>query len=114
MPVAVVQVRVVRMAVAQRPVHVRMRVRLHRGDARVVRVLVVLVVVMLVLVLERLVVVLVLVALRDMEPHTGQHERATGGELYGEWLAERRHGGDSAGERCDGKVGSGACCAEIA
>ena len=114
MPVTVVQVRVVRMAVAQRPVHVWMRVRLCQGYAGVVSVLVVLVMVVLVLVLERLVDMLVLVALRDMEPHASQHERATPRERYGEWLAERHHGGDCARERCDGKVGAGACGAEIA
>lgn len=73
---------------------------------------VVFVVVMLVLVLERLVDMLVLVALRDMEPHASQHERATSRELDGEWLAERQHGGQCAGERCNGKVGSGACRAK--
>lgn len=114
MPVTVVQIRIVKMAVAQRSVHVRVRVRLCQGYAGVVSVLVVFVVVMLVLVLERLMDMLVLVALRDMEPHTSQHERATSRELDGEWLAERYHGGQRAGERCNGKVGSGACRAEIA
>src|SRR5689334_8316690 len=53
MPVAVVQVRVVRMRMPQRGVHVRVRVRLGAVPREVVRVLVVFVVDVAVLVLER-------------------------------------------------------------
>jgi len=66
MPVAVVQVRIVRMAVAQRPVDVRMRVRLCQRPIRGVSVLVVLVVSMKMIMIQRLVDMLVLVALRNM------------------------------------------------
>lgn len=92
---------------------VGVRVRLGRRDPRIVSVLMVLVVSMKVVMLERLVHVLVLMVLRDMEPHPRQHERAARAELDGERLAERGHGGQRAHERRDGEVGAGPCRAQV-
>jgi hypothetical protein len=75
---------------------------------------VVFVVSMKVIMFQQLVDILMLVVFRDMEPHAPQHERSTRCERYGERLAERHHGGHRAGERRDGKLGSGARSAEIA
>ncbi|MGH7400304.1 MAG: hypothetical protein ACRELW_22510 [Candidatus Rokuibacteriota bacterium] len=77
------------------------------------RVLVVFIVSMKVIMFQQLVKMLVLVALRDVKPYAGQHERSTCRELYGKWLAEGHHRPYRPSERRDGKVGSGARCAEI-
>jgi hypothetical protein len=72
--VAVVQVREVRVAVTEWLVDVGMTVRLSGRSPRRVDVLVVLVVDVRVRVLERLVLVLVVVPLGEMEPHPRSHE----------------------------------------
>src|SRR4051794_35155243 len=72
--VAVVDVRVVRMAVADRLVAVRVAVGLAGRVAGEVLVLVVLVVAVQVIVLHRLVFVLVFVALGQVQPHADAHQ----------------------------------------
>lgn len=76
MLVAVMQVRIMRMAVRERLVAVPVGVRLTRGIVRAVRVLVVLVVDVAVRVLERRVVVLVLVPLAQMQVQADRHQDA--------------------------------------
>jgi hypothetical protein len=72
--VAVVQVREVRVAVTERLVHVGMAVRLSGRSSRSVGMPVVLVVDVRMGVLERLVLVLVVMPLGEMEPHARPHE----------------------------------------
>ena len=74
MLVPVVQVRVVRMIVRQRPMPVPMIVRFTRRIVRTVCVLVMRVVVMKMLVLHRIVGVQVLMPLCEMKPHARSHQ----------------------------------------
>ena len=74
MMVPVVQIREVRVTVAERLVPVGMAMRLPGGDPRAVLVPVVLVVDVPMRVLERVVVVLVIVPLGEVKPHPGGHE----------------------------------------
>ena len=68
-----VQIREVGVAVTEWPVHVKMAVRLPGRSSRVVGVLVMLVVDVCVRMLERLVAVLVVVSLGEVEVHAGPH-----------------------------------------
>jgi ASC-1-like (ASCH) protein len=75
MPVAVVDVRIVWMAMHQRLVCVRMAVRLLAIPGKIVVVLVMLVVVMAVRVYESLVRMFMRMAFADMQPDTHGHQR---------------------------------------
>jgi hypothetical protein len=74
MMMAVMQVREVRVVVAERLVGVGMAVRLSRRSPRRVGIPVVLVVDVCVRVLERLVLMLVVMPLGEMEPHPRPHQ----------------------------------------
>ena len=105
--VAMVQVREVRVAVAERLVQVAVAVRLPGRSSRRVSVVVVLVVDVGVSVLERLVLMLVLVPLGEMEPHPGSHERRGEEGAPVQRLVERDGGDDRAHERGGREVRSG-------
>ena len=74
MPVTVVDVRVVRMDMCDRLMHVRMGVRFAAIPGKVVRVLVVFVVVVAVLVDERFMRVLVCMSFANMQPDAHRHQ----------------------------------------
>ena len=74
MLVPVVQVRIVRMTVRQRPVTVPMHVRFTRRVVRPMRVPVMRVVMVTMLVLDRIVRVPVFMPFGDVKPHPGRHE----------------------------------------
>lgn len=76
MSVTVVDVRVVRMDMCDRLVHVRMGMRLAAIPGKVVRVLVVFVVAVAVLVGERFMRVLVCMAFADVQPDAHRHQCA--------------------------------------
>ena len=99
MPVRVMHVRHMRMGVLQPAVRVGMGVRLPRRIAGAVRVPMMLVVHVRMGVLHRLVDVLVLVPLGQMQPDAERHQAARRGELHGEGLAERQHRDGCAEER---------------
>ena len=106
MAVPVMQVRVVRMGVAQRRVAVPMRMRF--ADRPLVRVPVVCIVSMVVLVFERLVRMLVLMAFGEMHPKPEPHQETGEREVRGHRLvqeADRQHRPDKRRER---KIGAGA------
>ena len=75
MIVAVMQVRVVRMAVRHPAVAMRMRVRLVSLPREAVPMLMVIIVRVRMRMLHRLVHVLMLVALREVQPYAERHER---------------------------------------
>ena len=107
MLVAVVQVGVVRVPVHERRVAVPVGVRLLHRPAGNVRVPVVLVVHVPVLVLHRLVRVLVLVPLGQVEPEAEGHEPGGEEQARRRRLAEHRdceRGADERGEREDAPV----------
>ena len=113
MAVAVVQIGIMRVLVHERQVPVTVRVRLARRIARLVRVPVMRVVDMAVLVLERLVRVLVLMPLGEMEVKTDRHQhpgdderRVTGSPSIA--IASTR-----ADERRGREIGAGARRAEM-
>lgn len=80
MPVPVVYVRVVRMPVRQHLVSMRVHVRLGTVPVEVMLMSVMSIVAVLMRVLERLVRVLVLVPLPDVQPHPEGHQRRGGPE----------------------------------
>ena len=97
MLVAMVQVRVVRMRVHQSTVTVPVRVGLAGRVCRRVLMPMMRVMHVPVLVLERLVDVLVLMTLGEMQPHANGHEDARGSQLPSDRLREedeREHGAD--------------------
>lgn len=108
MRVAVVQVGIVRVAVDEPRVPVPVRVRLARRIVGAVRVPVVLVMHVRVLVLHRLVHMLVLVPLGEMEPDAEAHEPAGGEQLQRQRLAEGGDREERPDERCRREVGAGA------
>ncbi len=115
MGVAVVQVRVVGVAVDQPLVPMAVAVRLTRRVARRMRVTMVRVVVRVtVLVLQRLVGVVVLVPLGEVEPEADSHQAAGGHEAGGQGLGEAQNGQDRADEGGERKIGAGARGAEMA
>ncbi|MNV93663.1 hypothetical protein D3C71_1883770 [compost metagenome] len=75
MPMAVMNVRVMRMLVRQHLMPVGMRVRLRCVPSKGMRVLMVLVMRMPVAVLQRLMAVFVLMPLADMQPDANCHQR---------------------------------------
>ena len=104
--------------------HVRMDVR-HRivpmpmavwaGRQQFVRMLVVAVVVRVrVFVFERLMDVLMRVALGQMQQHAGQHQQRTGAKPYRRAALAQRIGDGGADEGRKRKYRTGACCAEFA
>lgn len=93
------------MIVGQSGMPVRVRVRLAWGIVGAVLVLVVLVVIVEVVVLERLVGVLVGVALAYQQGHAERHQTHRAELGQAERIAEERHGGGSPDERGRGEIG---------
>jgi len=106
--VAVVDVRIVRVPVQSRLMDVPVRVGLIRDHVPPVHVLVVLVVPVPMGVIERLVPMVVLVTLRQVEPGAAGHERAGRDQRSADGLTEKGHGGQCTEERRQGEVGTGA------
>ena len=90
MVVPMMQVRIVRVLVAQGRVVVPVDVRFPRRIVRPVDVLVMVVVDVPVLMLEGLVGVLVIVAFRQVQIEPGGHEDRRGDQRHGHRLAEKR------------------------
>ena len=85
------------------------------GRHQVVRMLVVAVVVRVrMLVFERLMDVLMRVALGQMQEHAGQHQQRTGAKPYRRAALAQRIGDGGADERREREHRPGACCAEFA
>ena len=99
MAVPVVQVGVVRVSMPQPPVLVHMVVRPARLRGTFVRVLVVLVVHVLVRMRDRLVHVVVLVALAQVQPHADAHQQSRRKKLNGHRLAQEDYRRESAQKR---------------
>ena len=114
MAVAVVQVGVVRVAMDQGCVAVRMRMGLAGWVAGAVRVPVVRVVLMGVVVLQGRMRMVVLVPLGQMQPEAEAHEAAGHEQASGQGLAQQEDGERRADERGQGEVGAGAGGAEVA
>ena len=85
---AVVQIGVMRVLVHERHMPMAMRVRLPRGLARFMRMLVMFVMRVAVLVLERLVMMLVLMRLGEMQIEPDRYQHAGDDELHRHRLAE--------------------------
>ena len=98
MAVQVMHVGRVRMSMLNRLMLVRMRVGLSGWILGTVCMLMVFVMHMRMRVHHRLVDVLVLVALSDVQPDTQRHERSCREELRGDGLSERNDGGNSPQE----------------
>ena len=107
------RIRHVRMTVLHRLVLVPMAVCTRRQQ--VVRMLVVAVVVRVrVFVFERLMDVLMRLALGQMQQHAGQHQQRTGAKPYRRAALAQRIGDGGADERREREHRPGACCAEFA
>src|SRR5579864_489893 len=111
--VAMVQIRIVRVRMHDRPVTVRVGVRLAYRVAGLVLMLVVRVMDMAVLVREGGVSVLVLVALRKMEINAGRDQHPGDAQPRGDGLAEEGDGEPRADERRGRKIGPGPRGAEM-
>ena len=114
MPVAMVQVRIVRMTVAQRLVCVRMGMRLGSIPREIVIVLMMLVMTMTMVVCHRFVHVFVLMTFADVQPHTEHHECAGKPERDGRVFAEQQQRDTCTQERRRRKIRTGARRAERA
>jgi hypothetical protein len=88
MAVTVMQVGIMRVLVHDRQMAMSMRVWFYRRIAQAVRVLVVLIMHMAMLVFERLVRVLVLMPLGEMQVDPDRHQHAGSNELRGKGLSE--------------------------
>lgn len=106
MMVAMVEVREVRVAVAERRVHVQMAVWLAGRRSRLVDVLVVLVMDVGMHMFERVVLVLVVMPLGEMKPHAGPHEDCSEQGLPGQRLVERDGARDCSDEGRRREVGA--------
>ena len=106
MAVQVMHVGRVRMSMLNRPMLVRMGVGLSGWILGTVCMLMVFVMHMRMRVHHRLVDVLVLVALSDVQPDTQRHERSCREELRGDGLSERNDGGNSPQEGRGREIGS--------
>jgi hypothetical protein len=107
MPVAVVDVWKMGVTMAQRGVHVPVRMRLPWGLAAIVAVLMVLIMHMPMLVGHLFVAMFVLVALREMKPDSDGHETSGGNELDRHGLPQNEYGDQPAEERSQGEVRPG-------
>jgi len=113
MGVPVVQIGVMRMLVHERHVSVAMRVRLARGVAGFVRVLMMHVVRVPMLVLEGFVHMFVLMRLGEMQINAACHQQTGDDEQRPHGFAEQCDCNDRADERRRREVGAGACRAEM-
>src|SRR3954465_5935063 len=113
-PGPVVQIRIVRMTVAQPRVAMHMRMRLAAVPGEVVSMGMVRIVHMLMRVRDRLVQMLVLMALAHIEPSPDRHQRAGGPEDSARVRAEDSQGERRAEKWRHGKIRTGACGAEVA
>jgi hypothetical protein len=101
-------------AVTQADVDMAMEVRLARGIIRPMTVLVVGIMAMTMGMGEQRVLVLVLMALGEMKPQPGQHQRASERELRGERLSEGHNCENGADKGRGGEVGAGPRGADVA
>ena len=113
MPVRVMRVRHMRMDMRYRIVSMPMAVR--AGRKQVVRMLMVAVAVRVrMLVFERLMDVLVCVALGQMQQHAGQHQQRASAEPYRCATLAQRIGNRGPDEGREREYRASACCAEFA
>src|SRR3954466_13183466 len=110
----VMEIRVMRMAMAHPRVRMLVRVRRMAVRRPVVRMLMVLVVHMLVRVRHGLVDMLVLMPFADMQPHAERHQRRGAPEGRLRTLAEQKKCERRAEEGRDGEISAGARRAELA
>src|SRR5438046_1174849 len=110
---AVVQIGIMRVLVDERQVAMPMRVRLALRVARSMPVLVVRVMGMAVLVLERLVPMLVLMRLGEVEIEADRHQQPGEEQPAGHGLAEQGDRDEGANERRRREIGAGAGGAEM-
>ena len=99
MPVAVMDVREMRMSVAQRRMDVPVRVGLSGWHAKQVLMSMMLIVDMRVLMLERLVDMLVAMPLGHVEPHAAGHQHCGPGQPQRQRLPEGHYGTQGAQKR---------------
>ena len=111
---SVVQIGVMRVLVHERHMPVAMRVRLARRIAGHVRMPVMFVMRVAMLVLERLVPMLVLMRLGEMQRDADRHQSARDDELSCQRLAEQGDRDQRADKRRRGEIGAGARRAEMA
>ena len=112
--VTMVGIRVVRMRVGHRRVAVAVRVTSAWRYGFFVCMLMVLVVFVLVRMLERFMAMLVLVALREMQPYSDRHQDGGDEELPGDRLSQEHERYRCADERSRREVGARTCRTQVA